>query len=95
MLSGLIFESSASEGVILTLPDGSNSEDLGNKKKLHDYLSVHGEEMYRCALNQHRQIIKNGDLCVVIGYDKTMNWGMAAFSNSTGESDSESFHLEF
>jgi hypothetical protein len=95
MLSGLIFESSASEGAILTLPDGSNSEDLGNKKKLQDYLSVHGEEMYRCALNQHGRIIKNGDLRVVSGYDKTTNWGMAAFSNSTGEADSESFRLKF
>ena len=95
MLSGLIFESSASEGAILTLPDGSNSEDLGNKKKLQDYLSVHGEEMYRCALNQHGRIIKNGDLRVVSGHDKTTNWGMAAFSNSTGESDSESFRLKF
>ncbi|KDR71081.1 hypothetical protein GALMADRAFT_804015 [Galerina marginata CBS 339.88] len=91
--SGLIFESSASEGAILTLPDGSNSEDLGNKKKLLDYLSAHGEEMYRCALIDHGRIFKNGDLRVVTGYDKTTNWGMAAFSNSTAEADS--FRLKF
>ncbi|KDR68651.1 hypothetical protein GALMADRAFT_1354255, partial [Galerina marginata CBS 339.88] len=72
--SGLIFESAASEGAILTLPDGSNSEDLGNKKKLLDYLSAHGEEMYRCALIDHGRIFKNGDLRVVTGYDKTTNW---------------------
>ena len=93
MHSGLIFESSASEGAILTLPDGSNSEDLENKKQLQDYLSVHGEDMYRCALN--RIIIKNGDLCVITGYDKTTNWGMATFSNSSDRTDSESFCLKF
>ena len=95
MHSGLVFESSAAEGAILTLPYGSNSEDLGNKKKLQDYLSVHGEEMYRCALNQHGRIIKNGDLRVITGYDKTTNWGMAAFSNSSDRPDTESFCLKF
>ena len=95
MHSGLVFECSASEGAILTLPYGSNSEDLGNKKKLQDYLSVHGEEMYRCALNQHGRIINNGDLRVITGYDKTTNWGMAAFSNSSDRTDTESFCLKF
>ena len=49
----------------------------------------------RCILNQPGWIIKNSNLHVVSSYDKTTNWGMAAFSNSTGKSDSESFHLEF
>jgi hypothetical protein len=84
MHSGLVFESSASEGAILTLPDGSNSEDLGNKKKLQDYLSAHREGMYRCALNQH-----------ITCYDKTTNWGMATFSSSSDRTDSESFCLKF
>lgn len=77
----------------MTLPDGSNSQDLGNKKKLQAYLSAHGEELYKCALVGHGRDIRNGDLRVVTGHDKTTNWGMAAFSNSTAQEDS--FRLKF
>ena len=49
--------------------------------------------MYKCALVGHGRNIRNGDLRVVTGCDKTTNWGMAAFSNSMAQEDS--FRLKF
>ncbi|KDR67739.1 hypothetical protein GALMADRAFT_79635, partial [Galerina marginata CBS 339.88] len=81
--SGLVFESSASEGAILTMPVGSNSEDLREKRRIRAYISTHAEDWYKYANIIRGREAKNGDIRLVVGFDKTTTWGMATFSNST------------
>ncbi|KAF5327180.1 hypothetical protein D9619_004392 [Psilocybe cf. subviscida] len=83
---GTTFHISASEGAILTIPDGALSEDLGNLVRLRRYMSENVESWYRHANGPRGRELANGDLRLVIGCDKTTAWGMAAFANlSQGE----------
>ena len=91
--SGLTFESSASEGAILTMPVGSKSEDLRNVKEFRRYFTLHAENWYKYVNNVRGREARNGDIRLVTGCDKTSQWGMATFSNSTAPNDS--FHLTF
>ena len=91
--SGLIFEASTSEGAILTMPLGLNSEDLANIRRIKKYTAANAEHWYRYINDCRGREADNGDVRVVIGYDKTRAWGMATFSNLTAQNDA--FHLIF
>ncbi|KDR72721.1 hypothetical protein GALMADRAFT_228990 [Galerina marginata CBS 339.88] len=80
-LGGLLFESSASEGAILTMPVGSNSEDLGNVSLFRRYAALHAENWYNYVNLVRGREAGNGDIRLVTGFDKTSAWGMATFSN--------------
>ena len=84
---GLIFESSASEGAILTMPVGSNSRDLRNYLAFEKYVAQHVPAWYRYAKIVRGRKVCNGDIRLVTGNDKTSNWGMATFSSSGSEQD--------
>ncbi|KAF4616813.1 hypothetical protein D9613_008361 [Agrocybe pediades] len=92
-LQGLEFESTASEGAILTMPVGSNSADVRNIILLRRYAALHAENWYRYVVNIRGREAENGDVRFVTGFDKTTAWGMATFANSTEQRDS--FQLRF
>ncbi|KAF4612514.1 hypothetical protein D9613_012769 [Agrocybe pediades] len=81
-MTDLDFESTAKEGAILTLPHGANSEDVVNTIRLRSYISRHIESWYRYIIGVRGCEVRNGDVRVVIGCDKTDSWGMAAFVRS-------------
>lgn len=83
--SGLIFETTASEGAILMMPLGSNSTQVTCKGRFRDYIRSHAESWYKYANNHRRWDVENGHLLLVTGYDKTKAWGIATFSNSTSQ----------
>ncbi|KAF8802237.1 hypothetical protein BYT27DRAFT_7197332 [Phlegmacium glaucopus] len=91
---GLIFESSASEGAILTMPDGAFQEELGNLSKFRDYVAVHATDWYKFANGPRGREARNGDVRVVVGCDKTTSWGMATFANTSSAQQSK-FRLKF
>jgi hypothetical protein len=93
-LSGLVFESSASEGAILTMPEGAYSEDLSNSSRLNKYIGTHIEDWYRFVNGPRGRDAQNGELHIVIGCDKTTSWGMATFANSSSSQDTN-FRLKF
>ena len=74
------------------MPVGSNSEDVGNQGRFRKYASFHAENWYRYVNITRERDAKNGDVRLVIGYDKTSLWGIATFSDSTEE---DSVLLEF
>ncbi|PPQ72785.1 hypothetical protein CVT26_003314 [Gymnopilus dilepis] len=88
---GLVFESSASEGAILAMPAGSNSAQLANIRLFRKYASTHAENWYRYANDTRGREARNGDVRLVTGYDKTSQWGMATFSNSSAGSEDPLF----
>ena len=89
--SGIEFTSAASEGAILTMPQGTHAEDLANVSRFRQYLSVNAESWYRYVNNVRGREARNGDVRLVVGCDKASSWGMATFANST----TQDFHLKF
>ena len=92
--SGLTFESSASEGAILTMPDGAYQEELGNLSRFRDYVGIHAENWYKFVNGPRGREAQNGDVRVVVGCDKTTCWGMATFANTSSAQQSR-FRLKF
>ena len=91
---GLTFESSASEGAILTMPDGAFQEELGNLSKFRDYVAVHAANWYKFVNGPRGREAQNGDVRVVVGCDKATCWGMATFAN-TSSAQRSNFRLKF
>ncbi|KDR72730.1 hypothetical protein GALMADRAFT_73761 [Galerina marginata CBS 339.88] len=83
--NGLVFETSALEGALLMMPVGSNSADLISKARVRKFFKDNAENWYTYANNEREWEVRNGELRLVIGHDKTTAWGMATFSNSTTE----------
>ena len=77
LCSDIVFESSASEGAILTMPRGARSEDLGNKATFREYTVAYVANLnwYRFVNGLHGREAKNDS-------DKTTSWGMANFCQS-------------
>ncbi|CAA7268306.1 unnamed protein product [Cyclocybe aegerita] len=78
---GLTFESSASEGAILTMPHGAQSENLGNVSRFRKYMADNQESWYEHVNGELGREAQNGDIRLVIGCDKSVSWGMAIFAN--------------
>ena len=79
----MVFETSASEGAILTMPEGAVAYYLQNIPAFRDYVAENVEKWYKFVNGVLRREAKNGDVRLVIGCDKTTSWGMAAFANVT------------
>ncbi|KAH9480733.1 hypothetical protein JR316_0007333 [Psilocybe cubensis] len=81
----LLFESMASEGAILTMPEGAISFDLENIPRFRAYAAANVESWYRFVNGPRGREAKNGDIRLVTGCDKTTSWGMAVLSNISQE----------
>jgi len=78
---GLTFESAASEGAVLTMPEGCHSQELRHIAKFREYMATHAESWYKFANIDLGLEARNGDLRLIIGCDKATSWGMAVFSD--------------
>jgi len=85
----LVFETSASEGAVLTMPRGAIALDLENVPVFREYVAANVAKWYRFVNGVRGREAKNGDVRVVIGCDKTTSWGMAAISNVTQQQASQ------
>jgi hypothetical protein len=77
----LSFETTATEGAILTLPEGATAHDLQNIPRIRAYAAANIESWYRYINGPRGCEAKNGEVRLVIGCDKTTSWGMAAVSS--------------
>jgi len=65
------------------MPEGAQTWDLDNIAAFRSYLTPNTvENWYRYANGRRGREARNGDLRLVIGFDKTASWGMAALSNA-------------
>jgi len=85
-----VFQSPATEGAIVVLPHGTYRYDLIGTRSVKRYVSKHIVSWYHYILDDLHCDIDNGDVRVVIGCDKTDQWGVATFSNC-----SETIELNF
>jgi len=79
---GLSFQTSASEGAILTMPEGAISQDLENIARFRAYAAANVHSWYRYVNGVRGREVMNGDVRLVVGCDKTTSWGMAALFNT-------------
>ena len=83
------FESSASEGAVLAMPSATFQSNLNDLDRFYQHIGTHAESWYRYANGPGMgRRLDNGDLCLVIGCDKTTSWGIATFSNSLDQTTS-------
>jgi len=82
---GIIFETFASEGAILIMPDGGTAEDLLNHNLLRKYIAKHAKSWYNYIREVRGREVKNGDIRLVIGFDKVSSWGIATFAKNVEE----------
>lgn len=68
---------------MLTMPHGVSSQELANVASARQYLKTYLENIYCYVNGDLGREVKNGDVCLVIGCDKTTAWGMAAFARPT------------
>ncbi|KAF8960161.1 hypothetical protein BDZ97DRAFT_1351936 [Flammula alnicola] len=82
---GLTFETTESEGAILTMPQGSKSRDLGSVVRFRKYMSANAEDWYRYVHDVRGREARNGDVRLVVGWDQTTTWGMATFTKTAAQ----------
>lgn len=78
---GMTFETSAAEGAVLTMPEGSRAMDLQTIGRFHAYAEANLESWYRYVNGPRGIDVKNGELRLVVGCDKVTSYGTAALSN--------------
>ena len=74
------------------MPRGARSEDLRNKATFREYTAANVADWYRYANGPCGLEAKNGELRLVVGFDKTTSWGIATFENQTKQ---DSCRLKF
>jgi len=79
---GLSFRTSASEGAILTMPEGAISQDVENIPIFRAYAASNVHRWYKYINGIRGREAKNGDVRLVVGCDKASSWGMAALFNT-------------
>ena len=78
------------------MPQGATSEDLGNLARFREYAAANVADWYRFVNGRLGREAKNGDVRLVVGFDKTTSWGIATFANQTqGNRDSSLLNLKF
>src|SRR6266545_3228074 len=76
-----MFEASAREAAILIMPDGAVTYNLLNHQPVREYFAKNVDSWYNYASRSRGRTVKNGDIRVVIGYDKVPFWGIATVSS--------------
>jgi len=76
------------------MPDATFGSDLKDLDRFYQHIGTHAESWYSYANGPCMgRRVANGDLCLVIGCDKTTSWGIATFSNSMEQTKSQlQFH---
>ena len=69
------------------MPFGATSEDLGNLARFKQYINPNiVRSWYKFVNGVLGREVKNGDIRLVIGYDKARAWGIATFANESRQS---------
>ena len=69
------------------MPQGVRSEDLGNFARFREYAAANVAHWYKFVNGLRGREAKNGDVRLVVGFDKTTSWGMATFANQTQQNN--------
>ena len=65
------------------MPRGARYEYLGNIARFNKYATDNVADWYKFVNGRRGREAKNGDVRLVVGFDKTTSWGIATFVNQT------------
>jgi hypothetical protein len=85
LVSGYRFEASTAEGAILMLPEGASRTDLRSTGKFREYAIKHGVSWYQFVNGTLQEEVHNGSLYLITGVDSATSYGVASFSDSSGD----------
>jgi len=85
--SSFVFETSEKEAAVLVMPDGALSQDLRfHRKTIAKYILANAGMWYAYADGDQCGLeIRNGDLRLVYGIDKTTSWAIATLKTAVAE----------
>ncbi|KIK57597.1 hypothetical protein GYMLUDRAFT_75530 [Collybiopsis luxurians FD-317 M1] len=91
--AGIELKFSRSSGAVLMLPKGAGRTDYQARLTLKEYATQNAESWYQFATGPPLgREVRNGDLYLVRGVDKTTDWQLGAFSRDTEE---QNFSIQF
>jgi len=90
----LMFESTAREAATLTMPEGASTENLLNEQVVRNCIAKNARAWYEYARGPRGRIVQNGDIRVVVGWDKVCSWGIATSTCASGQSVSLVFKID-
>jgi len=64
------------------MPEGAISEDLENLRGFREYASANVKMWYKYIIGTRGREAKNGDIRLVVGYDKATSWGVASLPHT-------------
>lgn len=82
----LLFTTYAQDGAVLVMPDGAVSEDLTSTDIISTYVARNAKSWYGLVTEARGIDIGDGEIRLVVGVDKVSTWGIATFSQGTGDS---------
>ena len=65
------------------MPEGAISEDIENIRRFRKYATANILRWYKYINGPRGREARNGDVRLVVGYDKATSWGMAALPNTS------------
>ncbi|KAJ7285236.1 hypothetical protein C8J57DRAFT_711882 [Mycena rebaudengoi] len=80
------------KGAVLSLPHGSNVNELRNLEGVRRYVACHADSWYKFVNGPRGRGLENGSLYLITGWEKCPSWGMASFQAIP---DEEQFQLSF
>lgn len=84
--AGLSFNSSATKGALLILPEGAKRSDHQQYARFAEYAAKHAHSWYKYANDPPlARGVPNGALYFITGFDKARAWGVVSFKDALGK----------
>ncbi|KAK7054018.1 hypothetical protein R3P38DRAFT_2501095, partial [Favolaschia claudopus] len=88
--NGFIFRCDVTQGAVLALPHSTHLQKLQNIGTVQCYAARHAASWYEHVNGPRGRELKNGELYLVTGHERTVSWGMASYHKSNCD-----FRLKF
>ena len=76
------------------MPEGALTQNLLNSQIIRKCIEKNATNWFEYARDTRGRIVKNGDIRVVVGWDKVCSWGIATSTSTSGRSVSLAFKVD-
>ena len=77
----------------MTMPEGALTQNLLNDQVIRQCIEENGRSWFEYARDTRKRNVKDGDIRVVVGWDKVCSWGIATSTSTSGQSVSLAFKV--
>ena len=75
------------------MPEGALTENLLNGQVIRKCIAKNARSWFEYARDTRGRIVENGDIRVVVGWDKVCSWGIATSTSTSGQSVTLAFRV--